>query len=291
VSAPLLSLESAGAVDSTHPPPAASAPADLGRPDRRSWPRRLVAAASYLVVPLLLLLNWDRAVAAGWIPSTLIASPGQAAEQFFTLLREGTLADHTRISLGRLLQGFAIGSLLGIIVGTAVGTSRVAARLVEPTVVTLIPIPAVAWVPLLIVLFGIGELSKVLVIAIGSFCTLFLHTSHGVRSADRKLIEVAAVLEKGRFDLVRRVLLPSALPEIFAAMRIAMALSWALLIVAEVVASSSGLGWLIWDARNFSRPADMIVAMAVTGLLGKLSDVLLGLLSRRVLRWRDTYGG
>jgi sulfonate transport system permease protein len=155
----------------------------------------------------------------------------------------------------------------------------------------MLPIPAVAWVHLLIVLFGIGETSKVLLIALGSFCTLFLHTAHGIRSADRKLVEVAYVLGKSRALLIRRVLLPAALPEIFAASRIAMALSWALLIVAEVIASSSGLGWFIWDARNFNRPADMIVGMIAIGVLGKLSDALLGQVASFATRWRDTYGG
>jgi ABC-type nitrate/sulfonate/bicarbonate transport system permease component len=246
---------------------------------------------SYVIVPVAFILVWDLAVRYDAVPSTLIAAPLDVAERLVDLIVSGKLEHQVAVSLGRLVQGFLYGSVLGIAVGTAVGASRLASRLIEPSLLTMIPIPAVAWVPLLIVLFGIGETSKVLLIALGSFCTLFLHTAHGIRSADRKLVEVAYVLGKSRAVLIRRVLLPAALPEIFAAARIAMALSWALLIVAEVIASSSGLGWFIWDARNFNRPSDMIVGMIAIGVLGKLSDALLGQMSHFATSWRDTYGG
>jgi sulfonate transport system permease protein len=268
--------------------------ANAASDDRRSgqsWAARSGVALTYLVVPVAFVILWDRAVAYDWIPSTLIAAPMDVAQRLVQLIANGKLQHQTWVSLDRLIKGFTLGSVLGVAVGVAVGTFRLASRLIEPSILTMIPIPAVAWVPLLIVLFGIDETSKILLIALGSFCTLFLHSAHGIRSADRKLSEVARVFEKGRATLIFRVLLPAALPEIFAASRIAMALSWALLIVAEVIASSSGLGWFIWDARNFNRPADMIVGMIAIGVLGKLSDTLLAQVGHVVTRWRDTYGG
>jgi sulfonate transport system permease protein len=258
-------------------------------PAARRWSGALLLL-SYIIVPVALILAWDLAVRYDMVPSTLIAAPLDVAERLAQLVLNGKLEHQVAVSFGRLAQGFLYGSALGIAVGTAVGASRLASRLLEPSLLTMLPIPAVAWVPLLIVLFGIGETSKILLIGLGSFCTLYLHTAHGIRSADRKLVEVAHVLGKSRSELVRRVLFPSALPEIFAASRIAMALSWALLIVAEVIASSSGLGWFIWDARNFNRPSDMIVGMITIGVLGKLSDALLGQIGRFVTRWRDTFG-
>jgi sulfonate transport system permease protein len=260
-------------------------------PAQRPWLGRAALFASYAIVPAALVIAWDLAVRYDVVPSTLIAAPLDVAERLVQLLWNGKLEHQVAVSLGRLAQGFLYGSALGIAIGVAVGASRLASRLIEPSLLTMLPIPAVAWVPLLIVLFGIGETSKVLLIGLGSFCTLYLHTAHGIRSADRKLVEVAHVLGKGRPMLIRRVLFPSALPEIFAASRIAMALSWALLIVAEVIASSSGLGWFIWDARNFNRPSDMIVGMIAIGVLGKASDALLGRIARFATRWRDTYGG
>lgn len=268
---------------------------DAAQPDtsasRRLTPRRIALVLSYFIVPLALIVLWDLAVRYEVVPSTLIASPGNVLKRLVELIFNGRLAHQIWVSAGRLAQGFVLGSLVGIIAGIAVGVSRTASRLFEPTILSMLPIPAVAWVPLLIVLFGIGETSKVLLIALGSFCTLFLHTAHGIRNADRKLVEIAHVLGKSRATLIYHILIPAALPEILAAARIAMALSWALLIVAEVIASSSGLGWFIWDARNFNRPADMIVGMITIGFLGKLSDMLLAWLAKWLTAWRDVYGG
>lgn len=246
--------------------------------------------ASYLVVPAFILLSWDLSVRYNLLPNTLIATPPEVVQRFARLIMNGKLYHHISVSGGRLIPGFVIGSILGILAGIAVGSSRLASRLIEPTILSILPVPAVAWVPLFIVLFGIGEASKILLIALGSFCTLFLHTAHGIRAADRKLVELAHVLGKSPGSVVRRILVPSAVPEMFAAARLAMALSWALLIVAEVIASSSGLGWLIWDARNFNRPADMIVGMITIGLLGKLSDWVITTVGKTASSWRDVYG-
>ena len=207
------------------------------------------------------------------------------------MITSGDLFRHLGASLMRIGAGWIIGSIAGVIMGGLIGLSWLWRSAGLPFISALFPVPKIALLPLLILWCGIGETSKVLLIGLGSFCTLYLHTAHGIRGADRKLVEVAYVLGKSRSVLIRSVIFPAALPEIFAAARIAMALSWALLIVAEVIASSSGLGWFIWDARNFNRPSDMIVGMIVIGVLGKLSDALLGRVGHFVTRWRDTYGG
>jgi len=242
-----------------------------------------------LVVPVTLLVTWELSVRWGLFPPALIASPSQVLTKFFTMLFGLQLIEHAAISLMRLLSGFILGTVLGIFLGTVVGASRLGARLFEPSVLSLIPIPPIAWIPLLIILFGIGDASKILLISIGSFCTLFIHTAYGIRSADKNLVEVANVLGKSRSSRLWHILLPSAIPNILSSMRVAMALSWTLLIASEVIASSKGLGWLIWDSRNFSRPDDMIVGMVAVGILGKLTDTLLIKLERYLTRWRSTY--
>jgi sulfonate transport system permease protein len=178
---------------------------------------------------------------------------------------------------------------MGILLGAWVGFSKKAARFIEPSVLSLIPVPPIAWIPLLIIIFGIGEYSKIALIAIGSFCTLFIHTGYGFRSADRAYVEVARVLMKDDAFVLRHVLLPSALPNILSSMRVAMALSWTLLMASEIIASSQGLGWLIWDSRNFSRPDDMIAGMVAVAILGKVTDSALIALERYLTRWRRTY--
>jgi sulfonate transport system permease protein len=177
------------------------------------------------------------------------------------------------------------GSTLGI----AVGTRRWVSRAIEPTLLALIPIPGIAWIPLLIIFFGIGETSKILLIAISGLCTLFIPTAYGIRAADKNLVELSRVLGKSDGSLLRHVLIPSALPNMFAAMRVTLVAAWTLLISSEVIASSDGLGWLIWDARRFSKPDDMIVGMIALGILGKAGDSLLVRLEKHATRYRETY--
>jgi sulfonate transport system permease protein len=237
----------------------------------------------------MLLIVWEFAVDYGWVPRSLIAGPIAVSQRFLEMAGDGTLARHIGVSVRRLVLGFGLGSTLGILFGVLVAFRPTAARFFEPTVLSLIPIPPIAWIPLLIILLGIGEASKVALISIGSFCTLFLQSAYGIRTGDKMLVEMALALNKDDSDLLWRVLFPSALPGILSSMRVALALSWTLLIASEVIASSSGLGWLIWNARNFSRPNDMFVGMATVGLLGKFSDWGLVVLEAKLTRWRRAF--
>ena len=259
---------------------------------RRGWSKVRYSPSTVLQVlaaPVLLLLCWELAVRLDFLPQTLIASPSQVAATLLSSTFALGLFTHISVSLLRLLAGFMIGTLLGVTFGTIVGLSRVGARLFEPTILSLIPIPPIAWIPLLIILLGIGDESKVALISVGSFSILFIHTSYGIRATDKNLVEVANVLGKSNMSKLRRILLPSALPGMLSSLRVAMAMSWTLLIASEVIASSKGLGWLIWSARNFSRPDEMIAGMVVVGILGKTTDWLLVLAERYLTRWRATY--
>lgn len=254
-----------------------------------------------VAVPTLLLASWHFAVMLGLWPRTLIAPPGEVLIDFVKLTLSGELLAHARVSIGRLLGGFFLGTALALIVGSVVGLSKVSERMFAPTIQALTPIPPTAWIPLLIILLGIGEESKVALIAIGAFGVVYFNTVQGIRGADQKLVEVATTLQKSRRDLTLYVLLPSAAPSIITGMRVALGLSWILLIAAEMIAarmvsdssrlSGLGLGWLIYDARNFSRADDMIVGMITMGLLGKISDMLMARVEGRVLGWRDAFKG
>lgn len=240
-------------------------------------------------VPCILLLIWELAVRYGLVPNTLIASPSQVVSKFIKMVLDGRLFIHSLVSLWRLFSGFIIGTTLGIVLGTIVGYSKLGARLLEPSILSLIPVPPIAWIPILIILFGIGEISKISLISIGSFCTLFIHTAYGIRAADKKLVEVGRVLEKKTNAMLQKILIPSAIPSILSSMRVAMALSWTLLMASEIIASSRGIGWLIWNARNFSRADDMIVGMIAVGILGKITDSMLVGLEKYLTRWRQSY--
>jgi len=242
-------------------------------------------------LPILLLGLWEWSIDTHRIPDTILASPSQVSKDFVVFLKTGALFVHSWASLKRLAAGYLIGTILGLTLGAWVGVSKFIQRFISPTIQFLIPIPPIAWIPLLIILLGIGEVSKVALVAVASFFTLFVNTVQGFRSTDQKLVDVANVYKKPTLELIFKVLLPSALPQIFAGLRSALALSWILLIAAEVIASSQGLGWLIWDARNFSRPDDMIVGIITIGILGKLSDSALLALEHRFVRWRNVFAG
>ena len=255
----------------------------------------------FLVVPILLLTFWQVAVGSGWWPRTLIASPAAVVVDFWKLTVSGELPAHARVSLGRLILGFGLGTTLAIILGSIVGLSRTAERTLAPTLQGLLPIPPTAWTPLIIILLGIGEGSKTALIAVGAFGVVYFSTLQAIRAADQNLVEVALMLQKRRRDLTFYVLLPGAIPGILTGMRVALGLSWILLIAAEMIAASIvsgstrlqglGLGWLIYDARNFSRADDMIVGMVTIGLLGKMSDKAMDFLQRWLLQWRATFQG
>ncbi len=141
--------------------------------------RQFSQVISAVVVPGVLLAAWEIAVRADILPSTLIAAPSQVVANFLRMCADMTLITHTLVSLRRLAIGFALGTTLGITFGAIVGASRTVGRLFEPTILALIPIPSIAWIPLLIILFGIGESSKVFLISIGGFCTLFIPSAYG----------------------------------------------------------------------------------------------------------------
>lgn len=242
-----------------------------------------------LIFPLSLIILWELSVRTGLVPEILIAPPSKVFFKFFKLLFDFTLFNHSLVSLYRLFIGFVLGCALGIGIGLVVGISKIGSKLFEPTFLLLIPVPPLAWIPLLIIFFGIGDLSKILLISIGGFSTLFLETSLTIKNTPLKYIELARIYEKRQVAMLFKVFIPNALPNILSSMRVAMALSWTLLMASEIIASSKGLGWLIWDSRNFSRPDDMIVGMIAVGLLGKLSDVLLLKLEKRFTVWRSVY--
>lgn len=253
--------------------------------------RMLPSVGAAILVPAIVLVTWELTVRSGWLPFQLIAAPTTVASRFVRMLVSGELPIHAWVSLRRLLLGFGLGAITGVLMGTGVGLSKRMEAVVAPTLRFLSPVPPIAWIPLLIIALGIGEASKVLLVAIGVFFVVSFSTIEGIRGTDNALVDVGRVYEKRWYETTLCILLPAAMPSIFSGLRVAMALSWILLIAAEVIASSRGLGWLIWDSRNFSRPDDMLVGVIAVGVLGKLTDQLLAMAQTWVLRWRQTYKG
>lgn len=264
----------------------AAAPAERPASNAGQWRRR----AKGLALPVLIILILETVVRLGWIASYQMPAPSEVA-QTLVQLADGALWKHIGASLSRVLAGFAVGASLGLLFAAWVGLSREAEAWLEPTFASLRAIPSLAWVPLLLLWLGIGETSKVVLIAIGAFFPVYLNGVAAIRNIDRKLVEVGRMYGFSRARLARRILLPAAFPGVFTGLRSALSLSWMFLVAAELIAATRGLGYLLSDGRETSRPDLVLAAIIVLALLGKISDGLLASLERRWLTWRDTFDG
>lgn len=243
------------------------------------------------VVPLLLLALLETFVRSGVLPAHQMPAPSQVAQTLYGLAQSGELWRHLSASLARVSAGFTIGAVLALVIGTWVGLSRRAEAYLEPTFQALRAIPSLAWVPLLLLWLGIDETPKIVLIALGAFFPVYLALLAGIRNIDRKLVEVGRLYGLSPLALVRRILLPAALPNLFTGLRGALSLSWMFLVAAELIAATRGLGYLLSDGRETSRPDLVIAAILLLALLGKLSDSLLKAWETRALRWCDSYQG
>jgi NitT/TauT family transport system permease protein len=233
-----------------------------------------------------LLVLWEFLARTGWVPALFLPSPLGVLVAGADLLRTGELAAHVATSLQRILLGFALGAVGGVAVGLAVGVFSLAEAVGNPLIAATFPIPKIALLPLLILWLGIGEASKVAVIMLGVFFPMAINTYTGVRNADPLLLRAAVSFGAGRWSLVRKVMLPSALPMIFAGLKLGAGTSLLLLVAAEMIAASSGIGFLILHAQNLMETTTLMVGIVLLSLLGLASHWLLTRLERRCLPWR-----
>jgi sulfonate transport system permease protein len=177
--------------------------------------------------------------------------------------------------------------LLGIAAGVLVGMSRHAEAILEPSFQALRAIPSLAWIPLLLLWLGIDETPKITLIAIGAFFPVYVNLVAGIQGVDRKLIEVGQIHGLPVKDLVRRIVLPAALPNLFTGLRTGLSLAWMFLVAAELIAATKGVGYLLTDGRETGRADIVLAAIVILGVLGKVSDSLLKFIEDRRLGWRD----
>jgi ABC-type nitrate/sulfonate/bicarbonate transport system permease component len=216
----------------------------------------------------------------------LLPPPDDVLKAGIAMAKSGELARHILASLSRVVQGFLVAALSGVLIGTLVGRSRVLEDLVEPTVELLRPIPPLAFLPMMVLWFGIGEASKVGFIAYAAFFPIFTTTLEGIKYVDPILIRAAASLGASERDIFRYVVLPAALPNIITGLRIGFGLSFFVIVAAEFIAADSGLGFLINDARTFFLVSNMLLGAAVIGAIGFVFNIVLRRLEARLLRWR-----
>lgn len=241
---------------------------------------------SWLILAAILIL-WQIASERRWINPTVMSQPVKIWTKFLQMAEDGSLFRHILASLIRVLKGFVYGAGAGLILGFFMGLNQKFETVIDLFVGILRPIPPIAWIPLLILAFGIGEESKVTVIAIGSFWPMLLDTIHGVKSTDRQLLELGRTLEKSRRTVIFKLILPSAVPAIFTGVRQAVSRAWSCVVTAEMIAASTGVGFLIQYARELSQPALMFVGVFTIGGVGVLIDWLMMLLEKKLLYWNE----
>ena len=254
--------------------------------DRAAFLARPEHRVLRVIALLALVAAWEAVARLGWVPVLFLPSPAGVVIEAAEMLRSGELVGHLAASLSRLLLGFAIGAALGVAAGVAVGFFAVAEAVGTPVIAATFPIPKIALLPLLILWLGLGEPSKVAVIALGVFFPMAINTFSGVRQADPLLVRAAVAFGARRWSIIRKVVLPSALPMIFAGLRLGAGTALLLLVAAEMIAVESGIGFLVLHAGNLMQTTKLMVGIVVLSLLGVLSHWSLGRLERAAIPWR-----
>ncbi|MEF3404543.1 ABC transporter permease [Agromyces sp. CCNWLW203] len=257
-----------------------------GRPRARLVDRRWFRIVGGAIIPLALLAIWQWVSTSGLVPLSQLPSPEMVWLAAVDLAERGVLGLYVAISTQRVFLGFAFGAAIGLALGAVVGLSRLADVLLAPTLGGIRAVPSLAWIPLLILWFGIGEDSKVILIAIGAFFPVYTIVSASLRHVDRQLIEAGRAFGLHGVALFATVQLPAVVPSVLSALRLALAQSWLFLVAAELIASSMGLGFLLNDSGQNGRIDRIFLAIILLALLGKLTDSVVALIERwAVRRW------
>jgi sulfonate transport system permease protein len=247
---------------------------------------RAAALAWLLVFPAVALPLWFVGSARGWLAEQILPRPADVLHTFAEMIASGELAQHAGISLLRVAAGFAAGAGAGLVLGSAMGLSRRVDDYVRPLFTAIAQVPALAWIPFVMLLLGIGETLKIVVIAKAAFVPVVMNTSAGIANVPRGLVEVGEVYRFTPLQMLRHVVLPGAVPQIFTGLRYGLTHAWIALVSVELLASSEGLGYLLVWGRQMFWLDTVLVAMIVIGAIGFLSDRLLATVETRLQRWR-----
>jgi sulfonate transport system permease protein len=240
------------------------------------------------VSPIVLLLLWELGSRIGLIPERTLAAPSAVIATMIGMIRSGELPANLLVSFGRAMVGLAIGVTIGTVLGLAAGLSRPGDAVIDPVMQIKRTIPVVALSPLFIVWFGIGETPKIALIAFATIFPIYLNLHNGIRGVDVRLMDMGRSFGLSRAALIRHVVLPAALPSLLVGLRYSLSIAVILLVIAEQINASAGLGFLINNARDFMRTDIIVVCLMVYAILGLAGDTLVRAVERRALAWRPS---
>jgi NitT/TauT family transport system permease protein len=224
----------------------------------------------------------------GFVTFANVPAPTEALDAFVALVRSGKLAPHLLSSLMRVFAGFAIAAATGVVLGLAIARMKLAEDVFLPPLEILRPIPAVAWIPLAILMFPSAEVSMIFITFTGAVFPILLNTIHGVENIDQRLVSSARSLGAGRVAILWEVIIPGALPSIVTGLAIGMGTSWFCLVTAEMISGQFGIGYYTWESYTLQNYADIIVGMLLIGALGLASSILVRKIGAWLTPWHET---
>jgi len=248
-----------------------------------------IAGITGWLLPAALIIAWAVAVQNSWLSSQILPAPADIVRSAINLTASGELPKNIAASSARAGWGLLIGGSIGFLLGLFNGLSRTAERFLDTTVQMVRNVPHLALIPLVIIWFGIGEAGKVFLVTLGVFFPIYANTYHGIKTTDPQLIEMGRVYGLSPWQLFSQIIFPGALPSILVGLRYALGLMWLTLIVAETIATSSGIGYMAMNAREFMRTDVVVLAILIYALLGKLADAGVHFLEWRILQWHPGF--
>lgn len=243
------------------------------------WKRYLKAA----MIPVLFLVIWEIAGERGSINVSILSMPSKILNGWIKLWQDGKYQTYLVVSTIRFVKGFVAGSVAGLLLGTVMGLSKRITAYLGATTSLLRSIPLIAWVPIMILSLGVGEATRVILVAIGCFWSVFLNAMDGIKSVDLRYIEVADVLEKKSVETVVKVVIPAAFPSIVTGLRSGFSNAWRSIVAAEMIGTSSGIGFIISYGREINRPDFMYVGLVTVAIIGLLIDTVLVYVQNKML--------
>jgi ABC-type nitrate/sulfonate/bicarbonate transport system permease component len=255
-------------------------PAGLGA-DARD---RIMSVAS----PLALLLLWEVLVRIGVLDARFFPAPSKIFETLLVLIRDGTLWSNTWASLRRLFWGFLLGGIPALVLGISMGLNRTLRAVIDPLVSATYPIPKSAIFPLILLIFGLGEASKVVMVAIGVFYPVLINSLTGVLEINKIYLDVGRNFGAGRWQVFRTIAFPGAVPYIMSGVKLGVGMGLILISIAEMIGAKSGLGFMIWDAWEILSVETMYVGLITIALLGLLFSMILTEVERAVIPWKKS---
>jgi len=237
------------------------------------------------IIPVLVIIFWLYATLIQGVSSSILPRISSVGIAFVDLVKKGTLQKDLSISIMRVIRGYGVSIIVGILLGTLMGMFEVAYHIFHGPLTTIRQIPNIAWIPLIILWFGIKELSKTVIIVMAAFFPIMTNTLNGILSTPQGYVELAQLYNLNLWKTFKKVYLPHTLPHILVGLKLGLGSSWMAVVAAELIASSSGIGYRLADARSLMRSDIVIVCMIVIGVIGILMDKGISLIFKSLTPW------